>query len=90
MAEPPPAAPAGSAGSEQAVLLATKLHVPGLQPGFVPRLRLGHVQFGGQQNIALGNGSPRRGRRRQFSHRRPKYQRVQLWPASLLGADILS
>ncbi len=40
MAEPPAAVPAGSAGSEQAVLLATKLHVPGLHPGFVPRLRL--------------------------------------------------
>ena len=40
MAEPPAAAPAGATGSEQAVLLATKLHVPGLQTGFVPRLRL--------------------------------------------------
>src|SRR5215472_1001551 len=40
MAEPPAVVPAGAAGSEQAVLLATKLHVPGLQPGFVPRLRL--------------------------------------------------
>src|SRR5215472_10109721 len=43
MAEPPAEAPAGAAGSEQAVLLATKLHVPGLQPGFVPRLRLVRV-----------------------------------------------
>src|SRR5262245_37999824 len=40
MAEPTPAAPAGAAASEQAVLLATKLHVPGLQQGFVPRPRL--------------------------------------------------
>ncbi len=29
-----------SAGSEQDVLLATKLHVPGTRPGFVPRARL--------------------------------------------------
>ena len=43
MAEPPAVVPAGAAGSEQAVLLATKLHVPGLQPGFVPRLRLVRV-----------------------------------------------
>jgi LuxR family transcriptional regulator, maltose regulon positive regulatory protein len=34
-----PAAP-GAAGSGQNVLLATKLHVPRLQPGFVPRPRL--------------------------------------------------
>jgi len=33
-------APAGVAASERDVLLATKLHVPRLQPGFVPRLRL--------------------------------------------------
>jgi hypothetical protein len=32
--------PAGVAASERDVLLATKLHVPRLQPGFVPRLRL--------------------------------------------------
>jgi LuxR family maltose regulon positive regulatory protein len=40
MAEPPAAAPARAAASEQDVLLATKLHVPGLRPGFVPRPRL--------------------------------------------------
>src|SRR5215468_8026546 len=33
-------APAGVAKSGQDVLLATKLHVPRLQPGFVPRRRL--------------------------------------------------
>ena len=41
MAEPPPAAPgAALAASERDVLLATKLHVPGPRPGFVPRPRL--------------------------------------------------
>ena len=40
MAEPPAAAPAGVAASERDALLATKLHVPGQQPGFVPRPRL--------------------------------------------------
>ena len=40
MAEPPAAAPAGVAASERDALLATKLHVPRPQPGFVPRPRL--------------------------------------------------
>jgi LuxR family maltose regulon positive regulatory protein len=40
MAEPPAAAPAGVAASGQDALLATKLHVPGPRPGFVPRPRL--------------------------------------------------
>jgi LuxR family transcriptional regulator, maltose regulon positive regulatory protein len=40
MAELSAAAPAGVAASERDVLLATKLHVPRLQPGFVPRPRL--------------------------------------------------
>ena len=40
MANPSVAAPAGVAMSGQDVLLATKLHVPRPQPGFVPRPRL--------------------------------------------------
>src|SRR5258708_7406675 len=40
VADPPVAAPAGVAMSGQDVLLATKLHVPRPQPGFVPRRRL--------------------------------------------------
>src|SRR5690348_1297637 len=40
MVEPPAVAPGGVATAEQDVLLATKLHVPGPQPGFVPRPRL--------------------------------------------------
>src|SRR5215469_5865867 len=40
MADPSTAAPAGVAKSGQDVLLATKLHVPRPQPGFVPRPRL--------------------------------------------------
>jgi LuxR family transcriptional regulator, maltose regulon positive regulatory protein len=40
MADPSVAAPAGVAVSGQDVLLATKLHVPRPQPGFVPRRRL--------------------------------------------------
>jgi LuxR family maltose regulon positive regulatory protein len=40
MAEPPAAAPGGVAVSVRDVLLATKLHVPRPQPGFVPRPRL--------------------------------------------------
>jgi LuxR family transcriptional regulator, maltose regulon positive regulatory protein len=40
VADPPVAAPAGVAMSGPDVLLATKLHVPRPQPGFVPRQRL--------------------------------------------------
>ena len=40
MAEPSVGAPAVVAVSERDVLLATKLHVPRPQPGFVPRPRL--------------------------------------------------
>jgi len=40
MADPSVAAPEGAALSRQDVLLATKLHVPRPQPGFVPRPRL--------------------------------------------------
>src|SRR5215469_14243446 len=40
MADPSVAAPAGAVLSGQDVLLATKLHVPRPQPGFVPRRRL--------------------------------------------------
>jgi hypothetical protein len=39
MAEPSVGAPAVVAVSERDVLLATKLHVPRPQPGFVPRPR---------------------------------------------------
>ena len=51
MAEPSAAAPRGAAVSGQDVLLATKLHVPRPQPGFVSRPRL--VE-------ALGEGLARR------------------------------
>jgi LuxR family transcriptional regulator, maltose regulon positive regulatory protein len=47
MPEPPAAAPAGVAASEQDVLLATKLHVPGPRPGFVARPRLAGALAGG-------------------------------------------
>src|SRR6516162_8912434 len=40
VADPSAAAPAGIAVSGQDVLLATKFHVPGPPPGFVPRRRL--------------------------------------------------
>src|SRR5579863_3726512 len=40
MADSPVAAKARAAASERDVLLATKLHVPGSPPGFVPRPRL--------------------------------------------------
>jgi LuxR family maltose regulon positive regulatory protein len=40
MAEPPAVTPSAVAAAEQDVLLATKLHVPGPQPGFVARPRL--------------------------------------------------
>jgi len=40
MAEPQAAPPYEAAAAEQDVLLATKLHVPGPRPGFVPRPRL--------------------------------------------------
>ena len=43
MAELSAAAHSGVAASERDVLLATKLHVPRLQPGFVPRPRLVHA-----------------------------------------------
>jgi LuxR family maltose regulon positive regulatory protein len=47
MPEQPAAAPAGVAASEQDVLLATKLHVPGPRPGFVARPRLAGALAGG-------------------------------------------
>ena len=47
MAEQPAAAPAGAAASERDVLLATKLHVPQPQPGFVGRARLVAALEGG-------------------------------------------
>ena len=47
MAEPPAVAPAGVAAPERDVLLATKLHVPGLRPGFVARPRLAGALGGG-------------------------------------------
>jgi LuxR family transcriptional regulator, maltose regulon positive regulatory protein len=47
MAELPAAARAGAAASEQDVLLATKLHVPGPRPGFVARPRLAGALGGG-------------------------------------------
>src|SRR5215471_9116511 len=50
MADPPVAAPAGVAVSGQDVLLATKLHMPRPQPGFVLRRRLAE---------ALGEGLAR-------------------------------
>jgi LuxR family maltose regulon positive regulatory protein len=40
MVEPDAAAPPRAAPSGRDVLLATKLHVPAPQPGFVPRPRL--------------------------------------------------
>jgi LuxR family maltose regulon positive regulatory protein len=40
MAEPPAATPSVVAAAERDVLLATKLHVPGPQPGFEARPRL--------------------------------------------------
>ena len=40
MTEPPAAARSGTAAAERNDLLATKLHVPGPRPGFVPRPRL--------------------------------------------------
>src|SRR5579871_670944 len=47
VADPPVAAPAGVAMSGPDVLLATKLHVPRPQPGFVPRARLVEALSGG-------------------------------------------
>jgi LuxR family maltose regulon positive regulatory protein len=47
MVESPAAAPAGGAVSGRDVLLATKLHVPGLRPGFVARPRLAGAPGGG-------------------------------------------
>ena len=40
MAEPPTITPSRAGGPERDVLLATKLHVPRLRPGFAPRPRL--------------------------------------------------
>jgi LuxR family transcriptional regulator, maltose regulon positive regulatory protein len=47
MPEPSATAPGGVAASEQDVLLATKLHVPGPRRGFVPRPRLAGALGGG-------------------------------------------
>ena len=53
MAEPPAAAPSVVAASEQDVLLATKLHVPGPQPGFVARPRLARRWKGSRGGLVL-------------------------------------
>src|SRR6266581_4901725 len=53
MADPPVAGPPGGAMSGPDVLLATKLHVPRPQPGFVPRRRL--LQALGE-GLARGRG----------------------------------
>ncbi len=50
-AVPPEAAGAQAGGSWRDVLLATKLHVPGPRPGFVPRARLAE-----QLDAGLGRG----------------------------------
>ena len=47
MAEPPAVDPARAAAPGRVVLLATKLHVPGPRPGFVPRPRLTGALSGG-------------------------------------------
>src|SRR5262249_62239328 len=78
MADRPMAAPAGVATSGQDVLLATKLHVPRPQPGFVPRRRLARAlgdglargrglvwaPAGSGKTAPLAGGAPRRGRPR--------------------------
>jgi len=54
VAEQAAAAAAASAGSAQDVLLATKLHVPARQPGFVPRPRLAdRLELGLSQKLTL-------------------------------------
>jgi LuxR family transcriptional regulator, maltose regulon positive regulatory protein len=54
MAELSAAAPVGVAASERDVLLATKLHVPRLQRGFVPRPRLtGRLDQGLARELVL-------------------------------------
>ena len=54
MAEPSAAAPTGTAAAGQDVLLATKLHVPRPQPGFVPRPRLaGRLEEGLARGLVL-------------------------------------
>ena len=47
MADPPAVDPARAAAPGRVVLLATKLHVPGPRPGFVPRPRLTGALSGG-------------------------------------------
>src|ERR1700733_10345081 len=53
MTEPSAVAPAGVAGSGPDVLLATKLHLPRPQPGFVPRPRLVQAL---SEGLARGRG----------------------------------
>ena len=58
MAEPSAAAQSGVAASERDVLLATKLHVPRLHPGFVPRPRLVDALDGGLVRRLILVGAP--------------------------------
>jgi hypothetical protein len=63
MAEQAAPAPGEAADSEQDVLLATKLHVPGTRPGFVPRPRLaGRLEEGLDRKLVLVSAPARRSR----------------------------
>ena len=69
MAEPSAAAPAGAASPERDALLATKLHVPRSQPGYVPRPRLVQaLEDGLARQLVLVCGPAGFGKTAQLAH----------------------
>src|SRR5215472_749386 len=87
MAEPPTAAPPRAAASEQDVLLATKLHVPRLQPGFVYRPRLGEaLDEGLARRLILVCAPAGFGKTALLAHWAPSGDRPVAW-LSLDAAD---
>ena len=84
MADQPKAAPARVAVSGQDVLLATKLHVPGLRPGFVPRPRLvGALSEGLTRQLTLVCAPAGFGKTAVLAD----WARLVRWPVAWLSLD---
>jgi LuxR family transcriptional regulator, maltose regulon positive regulatory protein len=80
MPEQAPAAPVDAAGSEQDVLLATKLHVPGSRPGFVPRPRLAdRLEEGLDRKLVLVSAPAGSGKTSLLADWARRNQRLVAW-----------
>jgi LuxR family transcriptional regulator, maltose regulon positive regulatory protein len=80
MPEQASAAPADAAGSEQDVLLATKLHMPGGRPGFVPRPRLAdRLEEGLDRKLVLVSAPAGSGKTTLLADWARRNQRLVAW-----------